>query len=524
MKKQILYWILWGILLLEYAYIFLVLLNYDMAWMNPEKVFTHAWILENGSNLRWEDIIKSLNIDIIEVNAERLSRPISNLVEVLDTKFRANCWNFFVPHPSFSSLWPVLFLALPVFLYRFFINMGCQRVIALSGVCLYLSSIGFLGPIVMMFHPSKSLVNFFGVFSLWGISVLYKKTVPLGENVSIKNISNFWIFFIGFLVSMYMGFFSDETGLFIYVVNLVLLFPVLNRVKERKILWAIVLLIPVLYLITLQVFLPYLHFVVRGRVINFTHYEACPHLSSLFFPNWGYLWTNCCWLFSDYPHLMSNFRNSLTCWLFFLLQVIYSGLFVFIVVIFVRRNLFVALNFWAKKALVFLGLLVAYVFFQTFQLSANAHVWGVWWYGSLFSLIYFITFTFILQEVWGNEKNHLFQKCFVFIVAILVMESLIFTTYRINIFKHQNLDRNNYQFMDIFNGKINPYREYDFLSSAQRSRCKYLYARNLWEKAKQKDISSINSSQMEYCRTILNKEGYFPVEILYESFELRRKK
>ena len=171
MNKKALYVSLWVILLLEYTYIFLILLNYDLAWMNPEKFWTHAWILKNGSRLRWEDIVRSFNINVIELNPDRLSRPISNFFEVLDTKFRANCWNFIPPHPSFSFLWPLLFVVLPVFLYKFFINMGCDLPIAFSGVCLYLSSIGFLGPIVMLFHPAKGLVNFTSVVSLWASSL-----------------------------------------------------------------------------------------------------------------------------------------------------------------------------------------------------------------------------------------------------------------------------------------------------------------------------------------------------------------
>ena len=521
-KKHLLHWSLWTILLLECVYIFLILLNYDLTWVNPEKFWTHAWILENGSRLHWQDISRSFNINVIEMNPDRLSRPISNFVEVIDTKFRANCWQFMPPHPSLSLLWPVLFIALPVFLYKFLINMGCEFPIALSGVCLYLSSIGFLGPIIMLFHPAKGLVNFMAVLSLWAGSWLYKKTSSFEKKCSAKDIPHFWKHFLLLLGVMFLGFFCDETGLFMYLVVGVVLYPVFKKVKEKGVLLAGYLVLPVLYFISLRGVLPYVHLIINGHAVNVSHYESYPHLHTLFFPNVHNLLTNLCWLFSDYPHLMLSFRNVISSGPYFFLQLAYSLIFALIVFLFLKKNHSSPGDSWVKKVGLFSGVLIAYGFFQTFQLSANAFVWGVWWYGSLFSLVYFIAFSFVLQKVW-SDQNKTFQKFFVLIIFIFVLEGLIFTTYRINIFKIQNHDRNNYPYREIFNGNINPYIHFNFSESLTKAQCKQIYTTLQWASLKHRAQPRINLSQITQCQEIMKNDIYFPIQMLYLPVELQPK-
>lgn len=515
MHKERIHWSLWAILILEYIYIFFILFSYDIAWMNPEKFWTHAWILENGTRLHWEDFVRALNINVIELNPDRLSRPLSNLFEVLDTKFRATCWNFIPPHPSFSSLWILFFIALPVFLYKFFKNMGCARPVSLAGTSLYLSSVGFLGPIVMLFHPAKSLANFFAVVSLWFGSLMYKKTHMLQKNFSVFKVPGLLNDYGGVVIFMFLGFFSDETGVFVYLINLILLYSIFNKYKERKMFWISFLLIPFVYLFILQGVLPYIHFVLRGRTVSVTNYELYPHFSSLFFPNLRNLWTNLCWLFSDNPHLFSHFKNVLACKPFFILQSIYVLIFVWMVYQFLRKNI---LSVWVQRTVLFTGLLIAYGFFQTFQLSANVKVWGVWWYGSLFSLIYFLAFTFVMQKIYIEQD--LFKKFFGIFIFVMVFESLVHTTYKVTIFKQQNLNRNNYTFTKIFNGTINPYTEFSFKDSLEKSKCKYLYTLLQWDQIKHKNLASIDPARIEYCKEKLRNDIYFPIETLYEPIEL----
>lgn len=100
-----------------YGYIFTVILNYDLAWMVFEKLKTHIWILKNGTAWHWSDLATGFDTLKIEIDPNRITRPLSNIVEVIDAKFRANLWEHIPPHPSLSLQWPLLFVGLPIFFW-----------------------------------------------------------------------------------------------------------------------------------------------------------------------------------------------------------------------------------------------------------------------------------------------------------------------------------------------------------------------------------------------------------------------
>ena len=302
-------------LLLIYIYIFYVLLNYDLNWMEFEKLKTHIWILENGKQWQWGDFAKALNTKIIEIDPNRLSRPLSNLVEVVDTKFRANLWDFIPPHPTLSLQWPFLFIGLPLLLFKFFRNLNCQSIIAIAGTSLYLTSSGFLSPIVELCHPAKSMVNFFSILSLVTITQLYR--TAKGQDVSIRDVAHFWPILIGCLCWTVITFFSDETGLFLFVVLGFVFYPLLLKFREKVILLTYFFILPVIYFIIIHFFLPWLHFIVNHKAVDLGAYRDFPHLSSLFFPNWHDFFINSYLLFSVHPNLKWNFIPILTCLLSF---------------------------------------------------------------------------------------------------------------------------------------------------------------------------------------------------------------
>ena len=286
-------------LILIYIYIFSVILNYDLTFMVYEKVRTHLWILENGKQWHWEDFAKALNTKVIETDPNRLSRPLSNLVEVIDAKFRANLWDYIPPHPCMSLQWPFLFIGLPLLLYKFFRNINCQPIVALAGTGLYLTSSGFLSPIVMLGHPAKSMVNFFSILSLATITQIYR-TVKL-KNVSIRNVPHFGWIFISCLCWALIAFLSDETGLFLFPILTIVCFPLLMKFKEKAALFCCIFALPVLYFIIIHFFIPWLHWIVNHETIDLTHFRGYPHLTNLFFPVWHDFFINCYLLFSVHP-------------------------------------------------------------------------------------------------------------------------------------------------------------------------------------------------------------------------------
>ncbi|MDE2028071.1 MAG: hypothetical protein KGJ11_05990, partial [Candidatus Omnitrophica bacterium] len=351
--------------------------------MNPEKIGVHAWILSNGSHWQTGDWTKFLNTQAIELSADRLSRPLSNFVEVVDTKWRAWAWNFITPHPSLSLQWPFMFILLPWLLYRTLVNMGCFPLAALTGVCIYLASPGFLGPLVMLFHPAKNLANFFGILGLYCFSLNYKKLPSLPQNggrgVVIAGYS-----------ALFLGFLSDETGLYVYLAALLLFHRLWIRLWQEKHYGLLSgwLILPVLYLISIQIILPYLHWIVLGSHVHLNGYESYPSIKSLFWPDWSMLWLNSRFLFADHPHWLINYKQLAEYPLLWTIQAVYVLTFLYLIFLFFKSlsRSDVQQKAFLKLLAIGIVLMAGYCFFQTFQLSRNAKAWGVWWYGSLFSL------------------------------------------------------------------------------------------------------------------------------------------
>jgi len=503
---------LWGILLLEFLYIFTFLLNYDLAWMNSEKFGVRKWILSNGPQWKAEDWSKFLNIDVIECNPYRLSRPLSNFVEVVDSKWRASFWNSMTPHPAVSIQWPFMFILLPWLLYQTFVNMGCFPFVALTGVAVYVASVGFLGPLVMLFHPAKNLANFFGVLSMFFFSLGYKQ-LPIGEKSGTLPKVNGGILLAGFM-ALFLGFFSDETGIYLYMVAVLLfhrLWLQLWKIK-RYVSLSGLLLLPLLYFLSIKFFLPYLHWLYKGTWIHLNDYESCPSFKTLLWPNWDFFWQNTKYLFADHPHLLINYKQLLAYPWILSIQVIYVMAALLMIFLFFKA-LFKSdgrsENFIPLIAAGIL-LMAGYCFFQTFQLSENVKAWGIWWYGSLFSFIYVFPMVFFLQFVFSHYQN--LQKWIVVVAFIFVLNGLAFGTYRLAVFKLQNLNRSAYSFMGIFKGTVDPYTSFTFHRALERSYCKRMYAHLYWRHWKNlpEDVDPV---QKDKCYSgVLAADFYFMTE------------
>ena len=493
--------ILWALFVCELLYIFFVLLNYDLSWMNAEKCLTHRWILSNGHSWRVEDFGRALNIEAIEFDPHRLSRPLSNLCEVINAKFRANLWDYIPPHPSLSFLWPLFFIVLPVCLYRFFVNVGCNAELALGGCMLYMATIGYLGPIVMLFHPAKSLANLCGVVTLWVASVVCCAPKPRG----------WWWMLPSLMLSMLATFLSDETGVFFYVVILCLFICSLKR------LWPILLIMPSLYFVTIRFFLPWLHMQVRGRNAVLHDYKDFPSIDALIHPNWDHVRQNSLWLLGEHPGLHFKLQ---TLWAGnkFLWALHGSYLIVF--------TLFLILLTWSvirRKSTGMLwgawALIVIYVFFLTFQLSTNARVWGVWWYGSIFSMLFTIWVVLAMKHVGGYLKQGLATFLLRGFIIISVLHTIVFSTYEVDVLTpraHHPL----YAASEIFNGEMKEYyRDFNLFDSMKRSHCIYLSALGQWADVKHKHIG-IKPEDRERCASMLDKDPSYAYQAAYLSVEL----
>ena len=90
-----------ALLVFVYLYVVFVFLDYQHAWMIPEAFIWKQYILETGKNFLLSDIPRALDSVSFELSS-RSTRPLSELLEIFDTKFRVWLWQYLTPHPSLS--------------------------------------------------------------------------------------------------------------------------------------------------------------------------------------------------------------------------------------------------------------------------------------------------------------------------------------------------------------------------------------------------------------------------------------
>ncbi len=517
------------VLLLVYIYIFFVLLNYYFSWMQFEVYDIHPWALSNGKGWHWADFGRFLTTEAIEGNANRVSRPVSDFVQIVNAKFRAFCWDYIPPHPTFSCYWPLSFFFLPVFLYKFFRNMGCQAYLSLGGVCLYLTSIGFLNPLVMYMHPAKNLVNFFAVFCLYLASRLYRKSTALKEGSSVEEIPGFWVQYGFFLFTLFFSFFCDETGVFIGAMTLFLLYPFFFRFKEKWLLLGFLFLLPLAYMLMVYCVLPYIHFLVRGKTLVLSRFEDYPkNIWAFLKPSW---WIepviNASYFLNDHPHLELNTANL---WpnnkpLYFI-QLIYTSLmslvlFLFVMTVKERYKMSKAglgnVAMPLRRVMVAAALFFPFVFFHTVMMLRM----GLCYYGALYSLIYYIALTYLFQFVSEGSRGSLFKWLFPLILLVSSVHGLLFTTYRVDLKDENKWHRRFvYQDDDIFTGKIGGYfKDFSIIDGMKKNECRYLYVAYQWAIRKGKTPPMLTQEKMNYCNAVLASDTTFPAEVRYLNIE-----
>lgn len=216
------------ILITVVVYVFVFLFRYDQSWMQSEAVRSRKHLVEiTGGSLCFRDIIASLDYNTFEY-VPRITRPLSNLLDVINIKFRIWLWKYWVPHPAASLTLIFSFLLSPLLLFGLLRNIGLGGRLSLTCTALYLASPGFLSPLVMHFRSAKAMTNFSILLCLYLASQLSLESsrAPVSR----------WRFF-AFLVVVFCSFFWDETALLIFPA-VALFFPDLFRARRRLLLWA----------------------------------------------------------------------------------------------------------------------------------------------------------------------------------------------------------------------------------------------------------------------------------------------
>ena len=158
-------------------------------------------------------------------------------------------------------------------------------------------------------------------------------------------------------------------------------------------------------------------------------------------------------------------------------------------------------------------LICAFIYFFTFQFSHFYNVWGSWWYANLFSLLYVILLTFLLMFLWQSMDSKLTKIFITLVIVIFTSSSLVYATYRNNIFKIENLTRK-YTPHQIFRTTFNMYEHYHWKESWQRNTIKFAYTWHWWQEKKHHTITPLPSDEeMSKCLFLDNHKKYLAIEV-----------
>jgi len=211
------------LLVFVYAFLLLVLLDRQNAWMQPEAFIIKSHVARTGDRLSLNDLREAFQFWAFEY-APRPNRPLSSLLDIVDTRFRTALWQVTLPHPS-ASLTHLFSLVLsPILLFLLMRNLGIGRRASLLAVSFYLASPGFLSLVVMLFRSGKPMTNFSIIAALTAASFLDRRRSQ-GEPCA------FWPY-LGLVGFVFASTFWDESSLLMYPV-LIIFFPGLFLHRRR---------------------------------------------------------------------------------------------------------------------------------------------------------------------------------------------------------------------------------------------------------------------------------------------------
>lgn len=385
-------------LILAFSYSILIhfLFDYGTVWMQPENLWN--WkpkILSNGPGFKVSDLRLWLDWQLFEAQP-RLSRPFSSIFEIVDARFRALLWQYTVPHPSLSLIYIFAFLLSPFYLFKALREFGVAFPTASFGFSFFLLSPGNLSTSIMLFRPAKALTNFFLAFFLYHF-IRCEKEIPSSFTVDPAGKKKFiWLCLV-----LFLSLFVDETSLLL-LFTMPLLFPRLILSRARL---GIFTCIPVAYFVMYFWGWPYF-----SKISAFPQAQPDQYL----FPSLSHITHRPYGLFKGLiANLLALFGDSLGVTrfsehhtivgqiIFFLSLAGVVGFVILLMASLIDRRIS-NLRQMTRRGVILMGLgiLVALGVVHTFlMLICYRNVWGLYWYGSYWSVFFVFTTCLILNRI-----------------------------------------------------------------------------------------------------------------------------
>ncbi len=149
---------------------------------------------------------------------ENRPRFLAYSIILLNLHLRMWAYEWFVLYPPISIGWVFELLIGPWFLYLMLINFTKDRLAALAGLLVYITSIGFLSGFAMPLMPSKPLTNVVFILALFILTKINAKATQ-GQFFHEVAGQPRWSFVFGAV--LLAGLFLDEVPIFAFILPLI---------------------------------------------------------------------------------------------------------------------------------------------------------------------------------------------------------------------------------------------------------------------------------------------------------------
>ncbi len=248
----------WLALLIASACMIGLLADYEAVWEQPENIIRHQEILSPpGADLA-ETLRRSFDWEVMEAGAPRLTRLLSNALDVVDFRFRTWFHQAVFPHPSVSITWLFVLGLTPPIIFLTFKELWRSSSFARYGVALYLSLPSTASLVTMHFRAGKSAAMFCMALLIY-LLVRLRSTLHSGHtSAAVRRLS------VAICAVYLIGLFTDEIALFSLFVILLLQDYKTNR-RTATALSSAAVVLTVAYAVFIATLLPELH-----RLAGFT--------------------------------------------------------------------------------------------------------------------------------------------------------------------------------------------------------------------------------------------------------------
>ena len=191
--------------LLIAAYLISLVFSYEKTWMHPElPMVFHPSAIKNGTAPTLSDFSRILKFE--EFDSTPRSRLLSLLVLIWNEKLRLWIFRFVPPHPSFSVTWLFTLVLSPLLFFLVARRLTDSARASALGTAIFVSSVGNLSGVSLLFHPGKPLAIFFLLLSLF-LFLRVDEELPRGDKRTLPF----------FFAALFLGYLCEETFWFILV-------------------------------------------------------------------------------------------------------------------------------------------------------------------------------------------------------------------------------------------------------------------------------------------------------------------